>query len=63
MQNINRLIDFEKFMATKEVRLGVRDGLRVWDGNVLKLGCDNGSTIMTIIKFIELKKIFREFPL
>ena len=50
-------------MATKEVRLGVRDGLRVWDGNVLKLGCDNGSTIMTIIKFIELKKIFREFPL
>ena len=28
-------------------------GLGVWDGNVLKLGCDNSYTTINIIKFIE----------
>ena len=32
------------------------DGLRVWDGTVLKLGCDDGCKTINIIKFIELKK-------
>ena len=30
-----------------------RVGLGVWDGNVLKLGCDDGCTTINIIKFIE----------
>ena len=29
----------------------------VWDGNVLKLGCDDGCATINIIKFIEFKKI------
>ena len=28
----------------------------VWDGNVLKFGCDDGCTTVNIIKFSELKK-------
>ena len=39
-----RPTDFEKFMVTKGDRwrgVGVRGGLGVWDGNVLKLGCDD----------------------
>ena len=28
----------------------------VWDGNVLKLGCDDGCTTINIIKFTELFK-------
>ena len=28
----------------------------VWDGNVLKFGCDDGCTTVNIIKFIKLKK-------
>ena len=32
-----------------------RDGLRVWDGNAVKLGCDDHCTNINIIKFIELK--------
>ena len=32
-----------------------RDGLGVWDVNVLKLSCDDGCTTLNIIKFIELK--------
>ena len=32
----------------------------VWDGNTVKLGCDDHCTTINIIKFIELKKeIFR----
>ena len=27
----------------------------VWEGNVLKLGCDDGYTTINIVKFIELK--------
>ena len=42
-------------MVTKGDRLGYgRDGLGGWDGNVLKLGYDDGCT--TIKKFIELQK-------
>ena len=38
-------------------RLGVgEDGLGVWDGNAVKLGCDDHSTTINVIKFIELKK-------
>ena len=33
-----------------------RDGLAAWDGNVVKLGCDDGCTTINLIKFIELKK-------
>jgi len=40
-------------MVTKGNRLGGRDGLGVWVGNVVKLGCDNGCTTVNIIKFIE----------
>ena len=44
-------------MVTKGDRLGVgKDGLGIWDGNAVKLGCDDGCTIISIIKFIELKK-------
>ena len=47
------LIDFEKLMVTKGDRLEARDGLGLWDGNVLKLGCGDGCTTINIIKFIE----------
>ena len=33
-----------------------RDRLGVWDGNVVKLGCDDGCTTINTIKFTELKK-------
>ena len=36
---------------------GGREGWKgVWDGNVLKLGCDDGCTTINIIKFIKIKK-------
>ena len=35
---------------------GGGDGLGVWDGNALKLHCDDGCTTIDIIKFIELKQ-------
>ena len=35
---------------------GVEGWAGVWDGNVLKLGCDDGYTTINIIKFIELFK-------
>ena len=34
-----------------------RDGLEVWNGNVLKLDRNDGYTTINIIKFTELKKI------
>ena len=55
MQNRNRLTDFEKFMVTKGDRLLGRDRLGVWDGNAVKLGCDDGCTTINIIKFTEFK--------
>ena len=36
---------------------GGRSGLGVWDGNVIKLGCDDGTfTTTNTVKFTELKK-------
>ena len=40
---------------TKETGCGERDGLGVWDGNTVKLGCDDCCTAVNIIKFTELK--------
>ena len=37
-------------MARRGGRVGV------WDGNVLKLGCDDGCTDINIIKFTKLLK-------
>ena len=34
-----------------------RDGLGVWDGNAIKLGCDDHCTTINVIKFTELKKL------
>ena len=31
-------------------------GLGVWDGNAIKLGCDDCCTTINIIEFIKLKK-------
>ena len=33
-----------------------RDGLEVWDGSAIKLGCEDCCTTINIIKFIELRK-------
>ena len=30
-------------------------GLVFWDGNAIQLGCDDGCTIINVIKFTELK--------
>ena len=47
--------DFEKVIVTKGTGWGEERGrLVVWDGNVLRLDCDNGCTTINI-KFIELK--------
>ena len=35
---------------------GGRGALEIWDGNVQKLGCDDGCISINIIKFIELLK-------
>ena len=56
LQNRNRLTNFEKLTVTKGDRFGGRDGLGAWDGNVLKLGCDDGCATINIIKFIEKKR-------
>ena len=49
-----QILDSEKLMIAKGDRLGDKDGLRVWDGNILKLGCDDGCTTINIIKLSEL---------
>ena len=45
--------------------VGRKGWIGAWDGNVLKLGCDDGYTTINIIKFTELlknkKTIFRFF--
>ena len=38
---------------TKEICCTGKDGLGVWDGNIVKLGCYDGCTVINIIKFIE----------
>ena len=40
----------------KETVWGWGDGLRVWDGNAIKLSSNDHCTIINVIKFIELKK-------
>ena len=40
---------YQKRLVEGEGKLGV------WDGNVVKLGCDDGCTTINIIKFIEFK--------
>ena len=40
----------------KETGWGRRDGLGIWNGDILKLCCYDGCTTINIIKFIELKK-------
>ena len=34
---------------------GGGDGLGFWDGNIIKLCCDDHCTIISVIKFIELR--------
>ena len=40
-------------MLSKERGWGVGDGLGFWDGNAIKLGCDDQCTTINVIKFIE----------
>ena len=40
----------------KDTDWGQEDGLGLWDGSAVKLGCDDHFTTINIIKFIELKK-------
>ena len=49
-------------MVPKEDRLEGRDGLGVWDGNAVKLGCDDHCTTINIMKFIELKAKKKKKP-
>ena len=42
-------------MISKGERLG-GDGAGVWDGNAVKLGCDDCCTTVNGIQFIKLKK-------
>ena len=42
LQNRNWLTDFAKFTVTKGDRLRGKDGLGIWDGNIVKLRCDDG---------------------
>lgn len=46
-----QILDSEKLMIAKGDRLGDKDGLRVWDGNILKLGCDDACTTINTTKF------------
>ena len=39
---------------------GWGDALGVWDGNAIKLGCDDRCTTINVIKFIELKNLKKE---
>ena len=43
-------------MVSKGGRMGVGDGLGVWDENIIKLDCGDYYTTINVIKFTELKK-------
>ena len=43
----------EKLMVPNETDWGWRNVLGVWDGNTVKLGCDDHCTTINVIKFIE----------
>ena len=58
MNLFDRLTGFENLWSPKD-RLGGRDGLRVWNGNTLKLGSDDGCSTINIIKFTELKNFIK----
>ena len=48
------LRDFEKLMLSKADMLGGGGGgLGIWDGNAIKLGCDDHCTTINVIKSIE----------
>ena len=47
-------------MISKGERLG-GDGAGVWDGNAVKLGCDDCCTTINVIKLIEKKKKVKTF--
>ena len=51
-------------MVSKRGRLedGGWGGLGVWDGNAIKLGCDDHCTTINVIKFIELKSKNKQQP-
>ena len=52
----------EKHMVSKGDWLGGGgSGLGVWDGNAMKLGCDNCCTTINVIKFIEFKNKYNSF--
>ena len=57
LQNRYWLTDFEKLMVSKGDRLGGwGDKLGIWDGNAIKLGCDEHCITINVIKFTKLKK-------
>ena len=41
----------------EETGWGWEGGLGVWDGNAIKLGCDDHSTTINVIKFTDLKNV------
>ena len=47
----------QKTYGYQKRQLGV-GRLGVWDGNAAKLGCDDGSTTINIIKFTEFEYIY-----
>ena len=50
----------ENLWLPKETGLfGGGDGLGVWEGNVVKLGCDDGYTTINITQFMELVYIYK----
>ena len=52
--------DIEKIMVTRRDRFGGRGRMWGLDGNVLKLGFDEGCRTINIIKFITYSKIDAE---
>ena len=47
-------------MVTKGDKLRSGGGLGVWDGIVVILGCGDGCTTISVIKFTELKQKSKE---
>ena len=58
MQNQYLLTDFEKRMASKGDSLGRGgDALGFWDGNPIKLDCDDCCTTVNVINSLSNKRI------
>ena len=47
------LTDFEKLTVSKGDKWGWGNVLRVWDGNAIKVGCDDCCATINVIKFTE----------